>query len=100
MPDLVLVDTLNYARFVKCPLCTDFIARDVSVWAHHMENDHSATPGTWTDAGIRGGGSGPPDTKELAPLLPEFAHTCYGCSATFTTAAELLTHLSNVHAAS
>ena len=100
MPDMRLIDILSYTRFVKCPLCTDYIARDASVWAHHMENDHSGAPGSWDDTGIRGGGSGIPDTKDLDSPPPVFAHTCYGCGATFTSNANLLAHLLAVHGAS
>ena len=100
MPTLRLIDTVNYVRFIQCPLCDDYLARDKSVWQHHMEKDHSGTPGSWADTGIRGGGSGISDTKDLGSPPPEFAHTCYGCSASFTTAAGLIAHLLAVHGAS
>jgi len=88
--------------FVLCPLCDKYIARDSMAWIVHMETDHSATPGTWTDTGIRGGGHGQRDVRDSEPHeLPfRWGSICYGCSASFQTEAELLSHLLTMHEAS
>ena len=81
---------------VVCPLCTDGtrIARDASAWRTHMESTHSATPGTWTDAGIRGGEEGLADGRNR---VYKYAAKCYGCGGTFSSNTLLVNHLADVH---
>ncbi len=64
-----------------------------------METNHSAVAGTWTDTGKRGGSVGLRDGKHSTIKSWDNGYVCYGCGATFSTNAELLTHLSGVHSA-
>ena len=101
MPTVIQV-RLPLKHFVKCPLCTTWIARDKIVWQLHMEYNHSGTPGTWTDTGIRGSLTGMTGIRNFTDgtKFMHYAPTCYGCGAVFDTNTELTTHLLAVHGAS
>jgi len=76
------------------------IARDKMTWQVHMKDQHGGIPGTWTDQGIRGGQqTGFRRFRDDSKVM-YYAPTCYGCGATFSTSAELITHLLAIHGAS
>lgn len=99
---IVTIVRLPLRDFVKCPLCTVQLARDARVWQVHMEANHSATPGTWTDLGIKGNLIGMTGTRLFCDgsTVEYYAPTCYGCGAVFDTALQLIGHLLAAHNAS
>jgi len=99
---VVTIVRLSLRDFVICPLCTTQIARDARVWQVHMEVNHSATPGTWTDLGIKGNLIGMTGLRRFrdGTTAPYYAPTCYGCGAVFDTSVLLIAHLLAVHSAS
>lgn len=78
-------------------------------WQVHMETNHSATPGSWTDLGIRGNLIGMTGTRLFrdGSTVEYYAPTCYGCGAVFADGVSplavnvnLIAHLLAVHNAS
>lgn len=98
----VTIVRLPLRNFVTCPLCTTQIARDARAYQVHMEVNHSATPGSWTDLGIRGNLIGMTGTRLFrdGSTVEYYAPTDYGCGAVFDTDALLIAHLLAVHNAS
>jgi len=90
-------DYNNRRVTVACPFCGARIPRDPSAWIEHMNASHSADADSWEDTGDRGGQEG---FAEEYPTLYRFGFRCYGCGATFETAALLKTHLETDHSAS
>ena len=98
MPTVKLHQLKHRAVAVKCPFdCGEYIPRDVLAWRQHMEADHSANSASWDDTGERGAQIGFADKFDN---LYRYGEVCYGCGATFRTAALLQTHLEDVHSAS
>lgn len=99
---VVTIVRLPLRDFVTCPLCTIQIARDARAWQVHMEVNHSAVSGTWTDTGIRGNLIGMTGTRLFrdGTTVEHYAPTCYGCGAVFDTSVLLIAHLLTVHSAS
>lgn len=99
---VVTIVRLPERDFVTCPLCTVRLARDAMAWQIHMETNHSATPGIWTDLGIKGNLIGMTGKRLFrdGTKLNYYAPTCYGCGAIFDTNVLLLAHLLVVHNAS
>ena len=99
---MVTIVRLPERHFVKCPLCTIRLARDARAWQMHLETNHGAVAGTWTDAGIRGNLIGMTGTRLFRDdtTIPYYAPTCYGCGAVFDTDVLLIAHLLAVHGAS
>jgi hypothetical protein len=91
------------SSFVKCPLCTDYIARDAIAYAAHMCESHAAYADTFTDPTWYRDGFPPyntvgsPGPCDDNPTRIKYPEKCYGCGAEFSTAAALLVHLSSVH---
>lgn len=85
---------------VECPLCGKRIPRTRPSWIVHMNVEHNANSGSWDTRQERGGGQkGFLDPKmEISGIY--YPHTCYGCTSTFITETELISHLSSVHGAS
>ena len=64
-------------------------------WRVHMEYFHSANSASWTESGYRGGQVGRRDGKDTT----DWGYVCFGCTATFSSAADLVSHLLSVHGA-
>ena len=98
----VTIVRLPLKDFVTCPLCSTQLARDARVWQVHLEANHSATPDTWADTGIRGNLIGLSGTRLFrdGSKVEYYASTDYGCGAVFDTNVLLLAHLLAVHGAS
>jgi len=86
---------------VQCPLTsTHYIPRDASAWKVHMVKFHSANELGWDPSGQHSEGSGGFRDLEGEEVYHWPDHKCYGCGATFLTAAALVAHLSSAHGAS
>jgi len=97
---MVVVTKHNFnSRFVStiCPLCTARIAKDARAWQLHMEVTHSAVDSSWTTLAISGGEQD--GLTDGGNTWVKWAHKCWGCGASFSTEALLITHLSSVHSA-
>jgi len=99
MPTVYVRDYNHRRVTVACPFSSscDRIPRDPAAWITHMNADHSADADSWADTTDRGGQEGFADEY---PTLYRFGFKCYGCGATFETAALLKTHLETDHSAS
>ena len=64
-----------------------------------MMEHHSANSTSWSASGFHSEGTGGYRDLEGEPVYRWPEHKCYGCGATFVTAADLLTHLEDVHEA-
>lgn len=99
MPEVKFkADKRNFS-FAKCPLCsTDTrIARDASAWILHMVNVHDATVETFTDGSSGAAQAFSEGLIDSNHILYKFPYKCYGCGASFSTAALLVTHLEDEH---
>ncbi len=103
-PTVTQLRPKNRLTFVACPLESGssvvYIPRDKTSWQVHMETDHSAGSGTWTELGIRGSEHGHTDEKYGDTPYRKYAQICYGCASTFATKVELVAHLLAIHGAS
>ena len=98
-PEVTQKLTSRNTSFAKCPMCTTSvrIARDASAWIRHMVGTHSATENTFasnSDIGKRAFEKGLIDSESV---IYKFPHKCYGCGASFSTSALLVTHLTGKH---
>lgn len=98
-PEVNVHESTHRSVFVLCPIdgCGVYIARDRIAWQVHMEADHSANSSTWDIVDVELGAQHGPFDEYVAV---RWAQTCYGCENTYSTKAELVTHLSGVHSAS
>lgn len=100
-PEEVKVKQYN-SRYltVKCPLCDERIPRTRSSWITHMNTEHSADDNSWATRSERGGGQEGTLDPKVGVTATFYPQTCYGCTSTFETEAELVSHLSAIHSAS
>jgi hypothetical protein len=96
-PTQVTVNVYDHRDLqVQCPICGDWVYRDIACWTHHMETEHFAYV-SWGEGNLHrfsGGGRLDGINEVYRP-----AYKCYGCDADFETQAELLGHLYDEHGA-
>jgi uncharacterized Zn-finger protein len=100
-PEEVKVKKYNSREItVECPLCGERIPRTRSSWVTHMNTDHSAADGSWGTRHERGGGQQGFLDPKIGKSNIQYPYMCYGCTSTFATESELVSHLSSIHSAS